>query len=77
VDTVSPGAGAPRGYRRPAREDVDQVPRWIAEDHVPVSHGPREAGPQVRAAFGRFERASLRVLGIRQFLRLPVVPAGS
>ena len=35
----------------------------------------QEADPQVRAAFGRLERASLPMLGIRQFLRLSVVPA--
>ena len=44
---------------------------------APALLSPREADPQVRAAFGRFERASMRMLGIRQFLRLSVVPAGS
>ena len=34
-----------------------------------------EAAPYVRAAFGRLERASMRPLGIRQFLRLSVEPA--
>lgn len=36
-----------------------------------------EADPHVRAAFGRLERASMRILGIRQFLCLSVVPDGS
>jgi deazaflavin-dependent oxidoreductase (nitroreductase family) len=35
-----------------------------------------QAGPQVRVAFGRLERASMHMLGIQQFLRLSVVPAG-
>jgi deazaflavin-dependent oxidoreductase (nitroreductase family) len=39
---------------------------------APTLLSPQEAGPQVRAAFGRFERASMRMLGIQQFLRLSV-----
>ena len=35
------------------------------------------AAPQVRAAFGRLERASMCMLGVRQFRRLIVIPAGS
>lgn len=44
---------------------------------APVLVSREEAAPQVRAAFSRLERASMRPLGIRQFLRLSVVPAGS
>jgi deazaflavin-dependent oxidoreductase (nitroreductase family) len=44
---------------------------------APVLVSPEEAGPYVRAAFGRLERASMRMLGIRQFLRLSIAPAGS
>lgn len=44
---------------------------------APALLSPEEAGPQVRAAFGGLERASMRMLGIRQFLRLSVIPAGS
>jgi deazaflavin-dependent oxidoreductase (nitroreductase family) len=47
------------------------------EASAPTLVSPEEAGPHVRAAFGRLERASMRMLGIRQFLRLSVVPAGS
>jgi serine/threonine protein phosphatase PrpC len=36
-----------------------------------------EAAPQVRAAFGRLEQASMGMLGVRQFRRLIVIPAGS
>jgi hypothetical protein len=36
-----------------------------------------EADQHVRDAFGRLERAGLGMLGIRQFLRLSVAPAGS
>lgn len=36
-----------------------------------------EAEPLVRSAFSPVERASFRVLGIRQYLRLHVVPARS
>jgi deazaflavin-dependent oxidoreductase (nitroreductase family) len=36
-----------------------------------------EADPHIRTVFGRLERASLRLLGIGQFLRLSVVPAGT
>ena len=43
----------------------------------PALVSPEEAGPDIRAAFSRLERASMRMLGIRQFLRLSVVPAGS
>jgi deazaflavin-dependent oxidoreductase (nitroreductase family) len=42
---------------------------------APTLLSPQDAGPDVRAAFGRLERASMRVLGIRQFLRLSVAPA--
>jgi deazaflavin-dependent oxidoreductase (nitroreductase family) len=41
---------------------------------APTLLSPEEADPQVRAAFGRLERASIRMLGIRRFLRLSVVP---
>jgi deazaflavin-dependent oxidoreductase (nitroreductase family) len=44
---------------------------------APTLLSPEEADPHVRDAFGRLERASMRMLGIRQFLRLSVVPAGS
>jgi len=44
---------------------------------APTLLSPEEAGPQIRDAFGRLERASMGMLGIRQFLRLSVVPAGS
>jgi deazaflavin-dependent oxidoreductase (nitroreductase family) len=44
---------------------------------APTLLSPEKADPQVRAAFGQLERASMRMLGIRQFLRLCVVPAGS
>jgi deazaflavin-dependent oxidoreductase (nitroreductase family) len=43
---------------------------------APVLLSREEAAPQVRSAFGRLVRASMRPLGIRQFLRLSVVPAG-
>jgi deazaflavin-dependent oxidoreductase (nitroreductase family) len=36
-----------------------------------------EAEPLIRAAFSSLERASFRMLGIRQFLRLHVAPAES
>jgi hypothetical protein len=36
---------------------------------------PQEAWPLVRAAFSPLERASFRMLGIRQFMRLHIVPA--
>jgi hypothetical protein len=38
---------------------------------------PQEAKQLVRSGFSPLERASFRMLGIRQFLRLHVVPAGS
>lgn len=44
---------------------------------APTLLSPQEADPHVRAAFGPLERASMRMLGIRQFLRLSVVPARS
>jgi deazaflavin-dependent oxidoreductase (nitroreductase family) len=47
------------------------------EASAPALISPEEAGPLMRAAFGRLERASMRMLGIRQILRLSVVPAGS
>jgi deazaflavin-dependent oxidoreductase (nitroreductase family) len=43
----------------------------------PALLSPEEAAPEVRTAFGRLERASMPMLGIRQFLRLSVRPAGS
>jgi deazaflavin-dependent oxidoreductase (nitroreductase family) len=43
----------------------------------PALLSPEEAVPQVRAAFGRLERASMRMLGIRQVMRLSVIPARS
>jgi deazaflavin-dependent oxidoreductase (nitroreductase family) len=36
-----------------------------------------EAEPLIRSAFGPLERASFRMLGVRQFMRLPVMPAES
>ena len=36
----------------------------------------RDAGPLLKSAFGPVERAGFRVLGIRQYLRLRVVPTG-
>ena len=36
----------------------------------------RDAGPLLKSAFGPVERAGFRLLGIRQYLRLRVVPAG-
>jgi deazaflavin-dependent oxidoreductase (nitroreductase family) len=36
---------------------------------------PQEAQPLVRAAFSPLERASFRMLGIRQLMRLHIVPA--
>jgi len=44
---------------------------------APALLSPQEAGTDVRAAFGGPMRAGLRMLGIRQYLRLSVVPAGS
>jgi len=44
------------------------------EASAPALVSPEEADPDVRAAFGRLERASMRMLGIKQFLRLSVVP---
>ena len=35
------------------------------------------AGPLLRSAFGPMERASFRLLGIKQYLRLRVVPERS
>jgi deazaflavin-dependent oxidoreductase (nitroreductase family) len=37
----------------------------------------QEADPHTRAVFSRLERASMRMLGIRQFLRLSVTPTRS
>jgi deazaflavin-dependent oxidoreductase (nitroreductase family) len=42
---------------------------------APTLLSAAEAGSHVRAAFGRLERAGLRMLGIQQFLRLSLVPA--
>lgn len=39
--------------------------------------GMDEAGPLISSAFGPAERASFRLLGIRQVMRLHAVPAGS
>jgi deazaflavin-dependent oxidoreductase (nitroreductase family) len=36
-----------------------------------------EAGPLLKAAFSPMQRAGVRMLGVRQFLRLHAVPAGS
>jgi deazaflavin-dependent oxidoreductase (nitroreductase family) len=36
----------------------------------------RDAGPLLKSAFGPVERAGFRLLGIRQYLRLHVVPSG-
>jgi deazaflavin-dependent oxidoreductase (nitroreductase family) len=36
----------------------------------------RDAGPLLQSTFGPVERASFRLLGIRQYLRLDVVPSG-
>lgn len=41
---------------------------------APTLLSPEEADPLARAMFGRFERTSMRMLGIRQFLCLSVVP---
>ena len=41
---------------------------------APALLSSQEADPHVRAAFGRLERFSMRVLGIRQFLRLSLEP---
>ena len=35
-----------------------------------------EAGPLLKAAFGPMQRAGIRMLGIRQFMRLQAKPAG-
>jgi deazaflavin-dependent oxidoreductase (nitroreductase family) len=43
----------------------------------PAFLSPQEAKQLVRSAFSPLERASFRVLGIRQFMRLHVVPARS
>lgn len=42
----------------------------------PVFLTVEQAKPLVRAAFSAFERASFRMLGIRQVMRLQVMPAG-
>jgi deazaflavin-dependent oxidoreductase (nitroreductase family) len=44
---------------------------------APALLSPEEAAAGVRAAFSRLERASMPMLGIRQFLRLSVVSDGS
>lgn len=41
---------------------------------APALLSREEADSHIRAAFGRLERASLRMLGIQQFLRMSVVP---
>jgi deazaflavin-dependent oxidoreductase (nitroreductase family) len=46
------------------------------EATAPALLSPEEADVYIRAVFGRLERASLRMLGIRQFLRLSVTPGG-
>jgi deazaflavin-dependent oxidoreductase (nitroreductase family) len=43
----------------------------------PTFLSPQEAQQLVRSAFSPLERASFRLLGIRQFMRLHVVPARS
>ncbi len=35
-----------------------------------------EAKPYIRSAFGPMERVGVRMLGIRQFLRLQIIPSG-
>ena len=35
-----------------------------------------DAGPLLKSAFGPVERAGFRLLGIKQYLRLDVVPSG-
>ena len=42
---------------------------------APTLLSREEAASHVRAAFGRLERASMRMLGIQQFLRMSVVSA--
>jgi deazaflavin-dependent oxidoreductase (nitroreductase family) len=44
---------------------------------APALLSPQEADPHVRTAFGRLERASMRMLGIQQFLCLSVTPTRS
>jgi deazaflavin-dependent oxidoreductase (nitroreductase family) len=44
---------------------------------TPTLLSPQEADPHVRAAFSRLQRASMRMLGIRQFLYLSVAPERS
>jgi deazaflavin-dependent oxidoreductase (nitroreductase family) len=43
---------------------------------APTLLSREEADSYVRAMFGRLERASMRMLGIQQFLRMSVVPNG-
>jgi deazaflavin-dependent oxidoreductase (nitroreductase family) len=42
---------------------------------APTLLSREEADSYVRATFGRLERASMRMLGIQQFLRMSVAPA--
>ena len=42
---------------------------------APTLLSREEAGADIRAAFGRLERVSMRMLGIQQFLRMSVGPA--
>lgn len=44
------------------------------EASAPALVSSEEADPHVRVAFSRLERSSMRIFGIRQFLRLSVVP---
>ena len=44
---------------------------------LPEFLGRREADALIRAAFSPIERASFRLLGIKQFLRLQAAPVGS
>ena len=69
---------------REAIRDLGSTPRRVKlvlrlegvdyDAATPALLSPEEADPQVRAAFGRLERASMRMVGIRQFLRLSLVP---
>jgi hypothetical protein len=55
-------------------------PGVLVGDPGDQGHGERdeeEAGPMLKAAFSPVQRAGTRMLGVRQFLRLHVMPAGS
>ena len=59
--------------RQPRQGELDGRDYHATE---PEFLGRREAGPLIRAAFGPLERATFTMLGIRQFLRLRIVPVG-